>query len=453
MPNFDKIKIDGTSYLVHDTETATALSAETQARQQAIQQLEDEIADLPADWQAYVKNIVCRASVQTIGQASTAMIPTNEIFIATDGNLYYATAYILSGTTITVGANCARTYIGARLLDLQNQISDVDDQITEQLTPLNTRVTNIEATINSLNVYNFDTCVFIGDSYLNQNPSWGDQLASILPGCRAHYNYPSGGGGFQTAGTNGSFLDMVSSGGQVYNAVQSFKNNVTFVLIEGGINDGDRGMSTETVAVNNTLNATKTLFPNAKIVVVYNWISRAYPNNIWEGIKLGCYISGVPFCPNSYLWLWNDNDSLYFQSDHIHPNSTGTDRACLSIYIWLMSGTSMWMDGKKRIPLSNGMTMFWDIDESDNILFGIYGTATSNTASLGTVPYCLRPYNQSVFIPWNNVTALSGTENPYIRIDTDGSISTNATFSSQNPVSQWNFAVPARQFGFMGFTD
>ena len=453
MPNFDKIKIDGTSYLVHDTGTATALSAETQARQQAIQNLQSQIEGLPDDWQAYVKNIVCRASVQTIGKASTAMIPTNEIFIATDGNLYYATAYILSGTTLTVGTNCERTYIGARLLNLQNQISDVDDQITEQLEPLNTRVTNIEANMNSLNVYNFDTCVFIGDSYLNQNPSWGDQLASILPGCRAHYNYPSGGGGFQIAGANGSFLDMVSAGGQVYNAVQSFKNKVTFVLIEGGINDGDRGMSTESVAVTNTLNATKTLFPNAKIVVVYNWISRAYPNNIWEGIKLGCYISGVPFCPNSYLWLWNDNDSLYFQSDHIHPNSTGTKRACLSIYIWLMSGTSMWMDAKKRIPLSNGMTMFWDIDESDNILFGIYGTATSNTASLGTVPYCLRPYNQSVFIPWNNVTALSGTENPFIRIDTDGSISTNATFSSQNPVSQWNFAVPARQFGFMGFTD
>lgn len=453
MPNFDKIKIDGTSYLVHDTGTATALSAETQARQQAIQNLQSQIEGLPDDWQAYVKNIVCRAGVQTIGKASTATIPTNEIFIATDGNLYYATAYILKGTTITVGTNCERTYIGAQLLRLQNQISDVDDQITEKLEPLATRVTNIEANMNSLNVYNFDTCVFIGDSYLNQNPSWGDQLASILPGCRAHYNYPSGGGGFQIAGANGSFLDMVSTGGYVYNAVQSFKNKVTFVLIEGGINDGDRGMSAETVAVNNTLNATKNLFPNAKIVVVYNWISRAYPNNIWEGIKLGCCISGVPFCPNSYLWLWNDNDSLYFQSDHIHPNSTGTKRACLSIYIWLMSGTSMWMDGKKRIPLSNGMTMFWDIDESDNILFGIYGTATSNTASLGTVPYCLRPYNQSVFIPWNNVTALSGTENPFIRIDTDGSISTNATFSSQNPVSQWNFAVPARQFGFMGFTD
>lgn len=453
MANFDKIKINGTSYFVHDTATATALSAETQARQQAIQQVEKEIAGLPGEWQKYVRNIVTSYPVQTIGGKSTQLILSGFYFIGNDRNLYRATKLIGQGAQIVVGSNCERTYIGAWLATLKTSIDNVDQTISEQLEPLNTRVANIEANMNSLNVYNFDTCVFIGDSYLNQNPSWGDQLASILPGCRKHYNYPSGGGGFQIAGANGSFLDMVSSGGQVYNAVQSFKNKVTFVLIEGGINDGDRGMSAESVAVNNTLNATKTLFPNAKIVVVYNWISRAYPNNIWEGIKLGCYLSGVPFCPNSYLWLWNDNDSLYFQSDHIHPNSTGTKRACLSIYIWLMSGTSMWMDGKKRIPLSNGMTMFWDIDESDNILFGIYGTATSNTASLGTVPYCLRPYNQSVFIPWSNVTALSGTENPYIRIDTDGSISTNATFSSQNPVSQWNFAVPARQFGFMGFTD
>ena len=453
MPNFDKIKIDGTSYLVHDTATATALSAETQARQQAIQQVEKEIAGLPDKWQEYVRNIVTSYPIQTIGGKSTQLILSGFYFIANDGNFYRSTKLIGQGAQIVVGSNCERTYIGAWLATLKTSIDNVDQTISEQLEPLDTRVTNIEANMNSLNVYNFDTCVFIGDSYLNQNPAWGDVLAGILPGCRAHYNYPSGGGGFQIAGANGSFPDMVSPGGYVYKAVQSFKNKVTFVLIEGGINDGDRGMSAETSAVNNTLNAAKKLFPNAKIAVVYNWISRAYPNNIWEGIKLGCYISGVPFCPNSYLWLWNDNDSLYFQSDHIHPNSTGTNRACLSIYIWLMSGTSMWMDGKKRVPLSNGMTMFWDIDESDNILFGIYGTATSNTASLGTVPYCLRPYNQSVFIPWNNVTALSGTENPFIRIDTDGSISTNATFSSQNPVSQWNFAVPARQFGFMGFTD
>lgn len=454
MPNFDKIKIDGTAYNVHDTETATALSAETQARKQAIQQVEQEIAGLPGEWQAYVKNIVCRASVQTIGQASTAMIPTNEIFIATDGNLYYATAYILSGTTITVGTNCERTYIGARLLNLQNQLSDIDDQITEQLTPLETRVTNIEANMNSLNVYNFDTCVFIGDSYLNQNPSWGDQLASILPGCRAHYNYPSGGGGFQVAGANGSFLDMVSSGGQVYKAVQSFKNDVTFVLIEGGINDGDTGAANEDTAVRNTLAACKTLFPNARIVVVYNWAPRAYPNNIWEGIKTGCSASGVPFCPNSYLWLWMGNTSWYYQSDNIHPNSRGTNRAVQYIYQWLMSGSACWAETKQRVNLDNGQTLFWWIDTGDQICIGIYGTSTSNTASLGTMPFCLRPYYQQMFIPWLNVTNLSGTESPYIRWDPNtGAISTNATFSSQTNLSQWNTSIPARMLGFMGFTD
>lgn len=454
MPNFDKIKIDGTAYNVHDTETATALSAETQARQQAIQQVEKEIAGLPGDWQAYVKNIVCRASVQTIGQASTATIPTNEIFIATDGNLYYATAYIVNGATITVGRNCERTYIGARLLNLQNQLSDIDDQITEQLTPLETRVENIEANINSLNVYNFDTCVFIGDSYLNQNPSWGDQLASILPGCRAHYNYPSGGGGFQIAGANGSFLGMVSSGGYVYNAVQNFKNEVTFVLIEGGINDGDSGADAEQLAVVRTLGNAKALFPNARIAVVYNWAPRAYPNNIWEGIKYGCQQSGVPFCSNSYLWLWNGNVSEYFQSDNIHPTNTGTNVACRLLYEWLITGHAMWPQVKQRLNLNNGMTLFWWIDSGDQINIGIYGTSTSNTASLGTMPFCLRPYNQQMFIPWLNVTNLSGTESPYIRWDpSTGAISTNATFSQQANVSQWNTSIPARMLGFMGFTN
>lgn len=454
MPNFDKIKIDGTSYLVHDTATATALSAETQARQQAIQQVEKKIAGLPSEWQKYVRNIVTSYPVQTIGGNSTQLILSGFYFIGNDRNFYRATKLIGQGAQIVVGSNCERTYIGAWLATLKTSIDNVDKQITEQLEPLNTRVSNIEANMNSLNVYNFDTCVFIGDSYLNQNPSWGDQLASILPGCRAHYNYPSGGGGFRIAGANGSFLDMVSPGGQVYNAVQSFKNKVTFVLIEGGINDGDSDADGEQLAVVRTLGNAKALFPNARIAVVYNWAPRAYPNNIWEGIKYGCQQSAVPFCSNSYLWLWNGNVSEYFQSDNIHPTKTGTNVACRLLYEWLITGHAMWPQVKQRLNLKNGMTLFWWIDSGDQINIGIYGTSTSNTASLGTMPFCLRPYKQQMFIPWLSVTNLSGTESPFIRWDpTTGAISTNATFSSQNNVSQWNTSIPARMLGFMGFTN
>ena len=453
MANFDKIKINGTSYMVHDTATATALMAETQAREHAIQQVENEIAGLPGEWQEYVRNIATSYPIQTIGGQSTQLILSGFYFIANDGNFYRATKLIGQGAQIVVGSNCERTYIGAMLATLQTSINSVDETISEQLEPLNTRVTNIEANLNSLNVYNFDTCVFIGDSYLNQNPSWGDQLASILPGCRAHYNYPSGGGGFQTAGANGSFLDMVSPGGQVYNAVQSFKGNVTFVLIEGGINDGDQESSPESLAVANTLNAVKALFPNAKIAVVYNWAPRAYPSTIWHGIARGCADTGVPFCPNSYLWLWNNDTSYWFQSDQIHPSTAGTNMAVRLLYMWMMTGKVVWPFTPQQTALANGMTLIWYIDDSDQVCLGIYGTSTSNTASLGTAPFCLRPYQQQIFFPWLNVTNLSGTESPYVKINpNDGAMSTNATFSSQTNVSQWNTSIPARQFGFMGFT-
>lgn len=453
MPNFDKIKINGTPHLVHDTETATALTAETKAREQAIQQVENEIAGLPDEWQEYVRNIVTSYPIQTIGGKSTQLILSGYYFIANDGNFYRATKLIGQGVQIVVGSNCERTYIGAWLATLKANIDNVDQTISEQLEPLDTRVTNIEANMNSLNVYNFDTCVFIGDSYLNQNPSWGDQLASILPGCRAHYNYPSGGGGFQTAGANGSFLDMVSTGGQVYKAVQSFKNEVTFVLIEGGINDGDQESSPESLAVANTLNAAKSLFPNAKMAVVYNWAPRAYPNTIWHGIARGCADTGVPFCPNSYLWLWNNETSYWFQSDQIHPATVGTNMAVRLLYMWLMNGKVAWPFTPQKTTLANGMTLIWYIDSADQVCIGIYGTSTSNTASLGTAPFCLRPYQQQTFFPWLNVTNLSGTESPYVKINpNDGAMSTNATFSSQTNVSQWNTSIPARQFGFMGFT-
>ena len=56
MPNFDKIKIDGTPYLVHDTETATALSAETQARKQTDKSLQSQINSLKTGKIYYCSN-------------------------------------------------------------------------------------------------------------------------------------------------------------------------------------------------------------------------------------------------------------------------------------------------------------------------------------------------------------------------------------------------------------
>ena len=451
MANFDKIKIDGTSYMVHDTATATALSAETQAREQAIQRLEGEIADLPADWQEYVRNLVTSYPVQTIGGDSTRMIVSGFYFIGDDGNFYRATKLIGQGVQIVDGTNCQRTYIGAMLATLQTSINNVDETISEQLEPLATRVSNIEANMNSLNVYNFDTCVFIGDSFLAQNPAWGDVLAQSLPGCRFHYNYPSGGGGFQISGANGSFLQMVRPGGVVYDARRNDAANVTFVLIEGGINDGDQQSAPEVQAVKDTISAARSLFPSAKIAICYNWASRAYPSTIWHGIAKGAAESGVPFCPNSYLWLWTSDYTDYFQSDQIHPTPEGTNLACQCLYQWLMNGKVVWPGTPQQVSMSNGTTLIWEIDSADNLCMGLYGTATSNTASLGTVPLALRPYNQDMYFPLINVSSMTSS-NSFIRIATSGAVSTSGIFSSQNPVFQSPASIPARWFGFMGFT-
>lgn len=453
MANFDKIKIDGTSYMVHDTATATALSAETQARQQAIQRLEGEIADLPDEWKDDFRKIIVTADFQTIGGRPTQAFLSGMGFIATDGFFYRVTQNIISPSTTTwrVGTNCNQTTIQDYLYSLRTAIDDVDQQITEQLEPLDTRVTSVENTIDSLNIYNFSNCVFLGDSYMNQNPKWGDVLASILPGCREHHNFASGGGGFQIAGDQGSFLSMFQTGGAIYNGAQSYKDTVTFVLIEGGINDGDQESGPEVTAVRNTINAAKSLFPAARIAVVYNWVSRAYPNTIWDGIKKGCEETGTAFCPNSYLWLWADQELSYFQSDRIHPNATGTNIACRCIYQWLISGHASWPGTPQKFTLSNGMSLIWFIDEFDNVNVGIYGTATSNTSELGRISYCLKPYKQSLFIPWLNLTQTTNNDH-YIRVDTNQKISTNAVWSTAAPISEFMTSFPARQLGFMGFT-
>lgn len=342
------------------------------------------------------------------------------------------------------------TTVEGHTQDIEDLTSE-DNAIKTQISTLSTSVDNLSSAINSLNAYNFDCCVFIGDSFLAQSPAWGDVLAQSLPGCRVHYNFPSGGGGYQTAGANGSFLQMLSTGGVVYTQAQSYKNSVTFVLIEGGINDGDQQSGPESQAVVSTLLAAKSLFPNAKFAVCYNWAARAYPSTIWHGIANGCAKQGVPFCPNSYLWLWSANPSTYFQSDNIHPNSTGTNLAVQCLYQWLMGGKPVWPGTPQQTAMSNGTTLIWYIDSGDNVCLGFYGTATSNTATLGTAPLALRPYQQDIYFPLVNVSTMT-SNNSYVRFTSTGAISTSGLFSSSTPTFQSPASIPARSFGFMGFT-
>ena len=308
-----------------------------------------------------------------------------------------------------------------------------DSQITQQ--------------IGGISSNNYTNCVFVGDSYAGLSPSWGDVLAGLLPGCQTHHIFINGGGGYQTSGGKGTFLQMFSSGGDVYQKVQSYKNDVTFVIIEGGINDGETMTDAQTSAVMATVNAAKALFPNARICCVYNWFSHAYPEGQWRGILEGGTKAGALVCVDSRVWLWSKNPSEFFNSDNIHPNAAGTEFASRMLARWLLTGRGEWSLPMQSISLDTGLWLLFEIN-TQVVTVHVFGQVKTPvvTENLGTMPFCLRPYQREVNCLWydtnmtNSEIAIRGPN--CFKWGKNGQISTNGNPGSSAISSSSTLVIP-----------
>ena len=233
--------------------------------------------------------------------------------------------------------------------------------------------------------FDLSNVVMIGDSYAAganttapSTDNWCVQLAKLLDITNYRY-YSNGGGGFITSGAaGGNFTYMLSSSGNVYKAESKNAAKVTMVIIMGGINDGNVSEGNMSSAVTNTITAAKQLFPNARLLLSYNFFWRPYPIGQSRGIEMACNDAGVPFVDIA-PWAMADSNEMY--TDNVHPNSAGVRRftAMLAAYI---RGYRNTVPHRKLISY-NGFNCRWWV-QGGELRMMIAGTAT-NTANDGRV--------------------------------------------------------------------
>ena len=337
----------------------------------------------------------------------------------------------------TEAREAADTALGQKITKETDAREQADNQLSQQ----------IESVISNSSSINFAHCVFVGDSYAALSPSWCDTLAGLLPGLDSYHKFANGGGGYQTSGSLGTFTQMFNAGGAVYQDAQSYKDNVTFVIIQGGINDGETTGSDQTNAVMGAVNAAKSLFPNAKICCVYNWFSHAYPEAQWRGILEGGTKAGALVCVDSRVWLWSKDPADFFESDNVHPNAAGTEFASKMLARWLLSGNGDWALPMQSITLSTGLWILFEVN-TQVITVHVYGEVKTpvTTTNLGTVPLCLRPYQRDINMLWFDTSMSSSeiaTRGPNrIKWGPSGQISTNGNPGSSAISSAATLVIP-----------
>lgn len=233
--------------------------------------------------------------------------------------------------------------------------------------------------------FDLSNVVMMGDSYaaganttVPSTDNWCVQLAELLDITNYRY-YSNGGGGFISSGAaGGNFTWMLSSSGNVYKAETKNADKVTMVIIMGGINDGNIDVDTMSSNVATAITAAKTLFPNARLLLSYNFFWRPYPIGQSRGIEVACNDAGVPFVDIA-PWAMADSNEMY--TDNVHPNSAGVRRftAMLAAYI---RGYRNNVPHRKLITY-NGINCRWWV-QGGELRMMIAGTAT-DTANDGRI--------------------------------------------------------------------
>lgn len=173
--------------------------------------------------------------------------------------------------------------------------------------------------------------VIIGDSYAEgytpdgNVTGWADKVASSMPYCTFKIKY-SGGAGFShvSASTGKKFIDLLNEAGN--EMTEANRNNVSMVLIGGGMNDRDQTKADLKTSIDAFATRCRKLYPYADIVYAFiGWSSSSQVRNQLrtECSNLrSCRTSGMKIITSTAFTL---HDYKYFSSDGIHPNNDGED--------------------------------------------------------------------------------------------------------------------------------
>lgn len=173
--------------------------------------------------------------------------------------------------------------------------------------------------------------VIIGDSYAEgytpdgNVTGWADKVASSMPYCKFKIKY-SGGAGFShvSASTGKRFIDLLNEAGN--EMTEANRNNVSLVLIGGGMNDRNQTKADLKTAIDSFASRCRELYPYADIT--YAFIGWSSSNSVRNQLRTecsnlrSCRTSGMKIITSTAFTL---HDYKYFSSDGIHPNNDGED--------------------------------------------------------------------------------------------------------------------------------
>lgn len=154
---------------------------------------------------------------------------------------------------------------------------------------------------------------------------WPDKVASSMPYCTFKIKY-SGGAGFShvSASTGKKFIDLLNEAGN--EMTEANRNNVSLVLIGGGMNDRDQTKADLKTAIDAFATRCRELYPYADIT--YGFIGWSSSSSVRNKLRTecsnlrSCRTSGMKIITSTAFTL---HDYKYFSSDGIHPNNDGQD--------------------------------------------------------------------------------------------------------------------------------
>lgn len=227
--------------------------------------------------------------------------------------------------------------------DRQNKEISLEEAITNEVSNRKTADANLQKNIDDNGILlsalrqefnstrTAKSIVIIGDSYAEgytpdgNVTGWCDKVASSMPYCTFKIKY-SGGAGFShvSASTGKKFIDLLNEAGN--EMTEANRNNVSLVLIGGGMNDRDQTKADLKTAIDAFATRCRELYPYADITYAFiGWSSSSSVRN-----KLRTECSNLRSCRTSGMKIITStaftlHDYKYFSSDGIHPNNDGED--------------------------------------------------------------------------------------------------------------------------------
>lgn len=209
---------------------------------------------------------------------------------------------------------------------------------------LSTDLDSVEADVAVINStlrdsWGLDNIVFIGDSYVQgyglSSPSaqnFAKLFCNMVGASKAQI---FGGGGIGFAHRSAS-INMTAT--EYFNSIQGSitePESVESVIVCLGWNDADQDASDVTSGANTFWSAVKRKMPNAKLYFFTNPAYTVVKKQVLQAVYNAAMSNRVKSFDSHYWMLLRDSD---FQSDHVHPNSSGAAQIATKLATSFLGG-------------------------------------------------------------------------------------------------------------------